>query len=220
MPSVTAKPDATARPDATTTPDVTVILAAGAGTRLGGHGKALIRVAGETLAARALRCAREAGTSPLLVLGHRAGEVRAALSQDPSWTDSEVVDCPDWEQGLSASFQAGVRAAAVRGAVRVAVVLVDQPGIGAPALRRVLEAHVPGRIARGVLGGTPTHPVVFDLGRARQAAALAVGDEGARAYMRAHPGLVNTIDISDVADAADIDTAQDLLAWSAIGSQD
>lgn len=220
MPHATARPAATVKPDATAQPDVTVILAAGAGTRLGGQGKALLRVAGETLATRALRCARDAGTSPLLVLGHRAGEVRAALSQEPSWADPEVVDCPGWEQGLSASFRAGIRAAAERGAGRVAVVLVDQPGISPTALRRVLEAQAPGRIARGMVGGTPTHPVVFDLDRARQAAELAVGDEGARPYLRAHPGLVDAVDISELAEAADIDTPQDLLSWSTLGARD
>ncbi|MGJ9373490.1 nucleotidyltransferase family protein [Nesterenkonia sp. CF4.4] len=194
-------------------PDVTVILAAGAGTRLGGQGKALLRVGGETLAERALRSARAAETSPLLVLGHRAAEVRAALSQEASWTSAEIVDCSDWGQGLAASLRAGVRAAAERGVGRVAVVLVDQPGISSTALRRVLRAHTPGRITRGVVRGAATHPVVFDLGTAQEAATLAVGDEGARTYLRAHPELIDAVDISDVAEPADIDTPEDLSRW-------
>lgn len=194
--------------------DVTVILAAGAGTRLGGHGKALLRLRGETLTARALRSARAAGTSPLLVLGHRAGPVRAALAQAPGWAEEDAVDCPDWERGLSASFRTGVHAAAQRGAERVAVVLVDQPGIGAPALQAVLAGHAPGRIARGLVAGSLTHPVVFELGAAQAAAALAVGDQGARPYLQAHAELVDAIDITGLAEAQDIDTPEDLTAWA------
>lgn len=195
-------------------PDVTVILAAGAGTRLGGQGKALLRIGRDTLAERALRGAREAGTSPLLVLGHRSGEVRATLTRNASAAGTEIVECPDWRQGLSASFRAGVQAAAARGAGRVAVVLVDQPGISTAALQAVLHAHASGRITRGVADGSPTHPVVFDLDAARSAAALALGDEGAREYLRTHPDLIDAIDISESSDAADLDTPQDLYTWS------
>ncbi|MBO0595607.1 NTP transferase domain-containing protein [Nesterenkonia sp. E16_7] len=198
-------------------PDVTVILAAGAGTRLGGRGKALLRIGGETLASRALRCAREADTRPLIVLGHRAEPVREQLFQGPGLADAEWVLCPDWEQGLSASFRAGVEAAAQQGAGRVAVVLVDQPGIGAVALRRVLQAHAPGRITQGLIRGTRTHPVVFDLAAAQAAAAIALGDAGARPYLRAHPELIEAVDLSGIAQAQDIDTPQDLDRWSGPG---
>lgn len=213
MPGVTTGPDVTTGLDVTAGLDVTVILAAGAGTRLGGQGKALLRVGGETLARRALRSARAAETSPLLILGHRAPEVRAALSQEPHLSPTEIVDCPDWEQGLAASLRAGVRAAAARGVGRVAVVLVDQPGISSTALRRVLHAHTPGRITRGLVGGAATHPVVFDLGTAQQAARLAAGDEGARSYLRAHPELIDAVDISELAEPGDIDTPEDLSRW-------
>lgn len=199
--------------DVTAAPDVTVILAAGAGSRLGGQGKALLRAGGEMLVERALRCARHAGTLPLLVLGHRAQEVRAALTRSALGAAPDIVDCPNWEQGLSASFRTAVRAAAELGAGRVTVVLVDQPGITAAALRTVLHAHIPGRIARGLVDGSATHPVVFDLAGAQAAAALAVGDEGARAHLRAHPELVDMIDISDIGAAADIDTPEDLSRW-------
>ncbi|WP_218220631.1 NTP transferase domain-containing protein [Nesterenkonia sp. Act20] len=199
---------------------VTVILAAGEGSRLGSRGKALVSVHGRTLMQRAVQAATDAGTVPLLVLGHRAEEALAVLDEavalgEASAIAPEVVVCPNWHRGLSASFRTGIQAARDRRADRVAVVLVDQPGIGAEALRRVLDAHRPGRVARGVVQGRPTHPVVFEIRAALDAAAAAQQDEGARAYLRDHPELLDAIDLTDCAEAADIDTPEDLLRWRA-----
>lgn len=191
-----------------------MILAAGEGSRLGSRGKALVSVDGRTLMQRAVQAATDAGTVPLLVLGHRAEQVRAVLDETAT-VATEVVICPTWQQGLSASLRAGVQGARERGADRVAVVLVDQPGIGAEALRTVLDAHHPGRIARGAVRGRPTHPVVLEIQAALDAAAAAQDDEGARAYLRAHPELLDTIDLTWCADDADIDTPEDLLRWRA-----
>ncbi|MBK5993651.1 hypothetical protein JHN53_18780, partial [Streptomyces sp. MBT58] len=41
-------------------------------------------------------------------------------------------------------------------------------------------------------------------------AAGAVGDQGARAYLREHRDAIRLVECSDVAQAYDIDTAQDL----------
>lgn len=212
---------------------VTVILAAGEGSRLGSRGKALVSIDGRTLVQHAVQAAADAGTVPLLVLGHRAEQVRAVLDQTAALNDApaldetaapddapglagaEIVICPNWQQGLSASFRAGIQGAHDRGAERVAVVLVDQPGIGAEALRTVLDAHRSGRIARGAVRGRPTHPVVLDIRAALAAAAMAQGDEGARAYLQAHPELLDTIDLTESADDADIDTPGDLARWGA-----
>ena len=43
-----------------------------------------------------------------------------------------------------------------------------------------------------------------------QLAASAVGDRGARDYLRAHSDAINRVRCADVAQAYDIDTAEDL----------
>ncbi|WP_157983878.1 nucleotidyltransferase family protein [Nesterenkonia muleiensis] len=198
----------------------TVILAAGEGRRLGGDSKPLIKVAGETLAARSLGAALAAGTAPVLVLSYQAEEVVRMLERECAerLRSSQLVTVRGSGQGtpeMAASFRAGVQRAADLGAAQIAVLLVDQPGIGAPALRAVLEAHDPGRVTRGAVFGRASHPVVFDTDDALAAAGQAEGDEGARRYLRAHEERVCVVDLTGVARDADLDTPQDLAAWSA-----
>lgn len=194
----------------------TVILAAGEGRRLGGDSKPLIRVAGESLAARSLGAALAAGTAPVLVLSYQAEEVVRVLEHEcpDRLRRSRLVTITGSGEGrpeMAASFRAGVQRAAALGVAQIAVLLVDQPGIGAPALRAVLDAHTPGRITRGSVGGRHCHPVVFDTDDALAAAGHAQGDEGARRYLRAQTVRVGVIDLTGVAQDADLDTPQDLV---------
>ena len=78
-----------------------LVLAAGAGRRLGGP-KAPLVVDGERLVDRAVRVLREGGCDPVLVvLGAWVGDVPGA----------EVVVNADWASGLGSSLRAGLRAA-------------------------------------------------------------------------------------------------------------
>lgn len=199
------------------TTTATIILAAGAGRRLGGRSKALLQdPEGELLGIRMVRCALAAGTLPVLVLGFEAERVERSLREaapEPVG-QAAVVHAEEWEAGLSASFRAGVRAAAEAGCSRCAVLLVDQPGIGEQALAAVLAEHEPGRITRGAVEFRPSHPVVLDMPDALAAAEAALGDEGARAYLREHAARVVPVDITDLAEDADLDTPEDLARWS------
>lgn len=162
------------------------------------------------MAARALRVAEEAGTAPVLALRYRAEEVLAALSEEaPELLSRSAVVLPAGRE-LAESFRMGVGRAVECGATRIAVLLVDQPGIGAAALTAALQGHTPGGITRGAVNGRPGHPVVFDSDEAVAAASHAVGDEGARRYLRAHADRVSIIDLSAVADDFDLDTPADL----------
>ena len=40
------------------------------------------------------------------------------------------------------------------------------------------------------------------------------GDAGARAFLRAHPALVTTVECADIGDPRDIDSPADLAAWA------
>ena len=136
----------------------------------------------------------------VVVLGAGADEARPLLHAH----DVTVVVNSAWEEGMGTSLEVGLTHVAHGPATRCLLMLVDLPDVGAPVVRRLLE--VPGEetvLARAAYHGTPGHPVL--LGRDHWGGVLAgaVGDEGARAYLRQHrPQLV---ECGDLATGADID---------------
>ncbi|MFJ6612288.1 NTP transferase domain-containing protein [Streptomyces sp. NPDC091289] len=185
-----------------------VLLAAGGGRRLGGRPKALLEHRGRPLVEHAVRSLRNGGCGPLhVVLGAAADEVmaRADLS------GCAVVVNPDWEEGMGSSLRLGLAALSATDADAALVLLVDQPGIGAEAVARVRLAYRSrASLAAASYGGERGHPVLFGADRWTDIAAGAVGDQGARAYLREHRDAITLVECSDVAEAYDIDTSQDL----------
>ncbi|ROQ70683.1 nicotine blue oxidoreductase [Streptomyces sp. 840.1] len=185
-----------------------LLLAAGGGRRLGGRPKALLEHRGGLLVDHAVRTLRDGGCGPVhVVLGAAADEVgaRAELS------GCTVTVNPEWAEGMGSSLRAGLGALAGTDADAVVVLLVDQPGIGAGAVARVRSAYRSRTsLAAASYEGERGHPVLFGAGLWADIAAGAVGDQGARAYLRAHRDAITLVECSDVAQAYDIDTAEDL----------
>ncbi|MFF0077172.1 NTP transferase domain-containing protein [Streptomyces sp. NPDC005494] len=185
-----------------------VLLAAGGGRRLGGRPKALLEHRGRPLVEHAVRTLRDGGCDPVhVVLGASAGEVRVR---------ADLAGClvtvnPLWEEGMGSSLRAGLRALAGTDADAALVLLVDQPGIGPEAVARVASAYRSRTaLAAASYGGERGHPVLFGADRWEDIAAGAVGDQGARAYLRTHREAISLVECSDVAQAYDIDTTEDL----------
>ncbi|WNE99503.1 nucleotidyltransferase family protein [Streptomyces luomodiensis] len=185
-----------------------IVLAAGGGRRLGGRPKALLTHRGRPLVEHAAHALREGGCAPVhIVLGAAAGTVRARARL----SGCVLVDNPDWEQGMGSSLRAGLGSLAGTGARAALVTLVDQPGIGAEAVARVVAAYrSPSTLAAAAYGGERGHPVLFGADRWADITASAVGDRGARAYLRAHQSAITLVDCSDIARTDDIDTPEDL----------
>ena len=178
-----------------------LVLAAGAGRRFGGP-KALVELDGERLVDRAVRTLTEGGISTAYVVQG------AAVLDVPG---AQVVDNPGWREGMGSSLRAGLTALPAD-VEAVVVVPVDQPGLTAAAVRRVVIAGQAPRAAlvTATYGGRGGHPVL--LGRDHWPAVVAVarGDVGARPVLAAASGTVVQVECGDVADGADIDTAEDL----------
>jgi nicotine blue oxidoreductase len=171
-----------------------LLLAAGAGTRYGGP-KALV----DGWLPGAVAALREGGCSSVtVVLGAAADETRRLVPPGV-----EVVVASDWAEGMGASLRAGLTALASSHCTAALVHLVDLPDVGAPVVRRVLGAASEQALARATYGGRPGHPVL--LGRAHWdgVIATATGDQGARAYLRAHN--VDEIECGDLAEGDDVD---------------
>ncbi len=179
-----------------------LLLAAGEGRRFG-RPKALVEFGGERLVDRGLRVLRSAGCSPVLVVtGAASIEVIGGV----------VVPNAAWRSGMGSSLRAGL-AALPPSCPAVVVALVDQPRVSAEAVRRLIGAYESGaRIAVATYGGRPRNPVLIATEHFEGVAAMAVGDTGARAFLRAHPDLVTEVPCDDVAAPDDIDTPADLAA--------
>lgn len=206
-----------------------VLLAAGAGTRLGRGPKALLPFRGRPLIEHQIRVLRDGGCdSVLAVLGAGSTNILAAARLQ----DATVLRNPHWQEGMGSSYRCGVAAALDRHAGAVLVALVDQPGLTPAVVARLLAAATVGRITAAGYRDEKTgtlrrgHPVLFDAPlAARSLEPLASGggahsgdtrgsgaaDAGARAFLAAHPDLVDVIDCSDIADGRDVDTESDLV---------
>ena len=180
-----------------------IVLAAGAGTRMGGP-KALQRGPdGEAWVARACSLLRAAGCERVVVvLGAQAGAARALVPAGPSIV---TVVADRWSEGISRSLRAGLEAATGDAAL---ITLVDLPDLPVEVARRVLSPTVgptvgAGSLRQAVYGGRPGHPVL--IGCAHWGALLdeLVGDVGARAYLVAHG--VREVECGDLSSGLDVD---------------
>lgn len=176
------------------------VLAAGSGSRMGAPKGELV-VDGTRLVDRAGAALAAAGCAPVLAVVRPGVTVPGAT----------VVPNPDPARGMRSSLALAVDAAGECDAL--AVLLVDTPGVGAAAVRAVVGAWRPGRIAVGVYAGRRGHPTVMAPGLWREALALAGPDEGARALLAARPELIDEVPVSG--DPTDLDTPDDLAAWRA-----
>ncbi len=151
-----------------------VVLAAGASTRLG-EPKQLVRLGGESLLERAVRVAREAGCSPVVVvLGASAGMIRSTCDLG----DARVVVNEDWASGMGSSVAVGV--SGLQGVDGCVVMTCDMPAVTASHLRSLMAAD---EVTASAYAGRRGVPAYFP---ASAFAALRElrGDAGARELLK------------------------------------
>ena len=183
-----------------------LLLAAGEGRRLGGP-KALVSLAGELLVERGLRLLRDGGCAPVVVVLGAAADL---VDERADLGDAEVVRNADWRSGMGSSLRAGL-AALPEAVGAVVVVLVDQPLVGPEAIGRVVRAYARGAaVAVATYGGQRGHPVLLARSTWAEVARLAVGDAGARTFLRARPELVVEVACDGAGRPDDLDTPADL----------
>ncbi len=191
-----------------------LLLAAGAGTRMG-MPKAL--VIGDDNVPWVLSSARAliAGgcTRTVVVVGAAADDVRQLLVAEPV----RIVEAPDWAHGMAHSLAAGLEALGLEaadvtgatGAHAALVHLVDLPDVGADVIERLRGYATPAVLARAAYGNGPGHPVLIGCEHWQRVIDETAGDQGARGYLAGH--TVTEVDCSDLATGIDIDTPRPML---------
>ncbi|HEY0307609.1 MAG TPA: nucleotidyltransferase family protein [Acidobacteriaceae bacterium] len=187
-----------------------VLLAAGASTRLG-QPKQLVTIDGESLLSRSIRIAFESGIDEVfVVLGAQAGTLRQHLANS---TKAELVENPDWQQGMATSIHAGVRAALAHQPPPQAIILLtcDQPAVTPFHLvqLQLLADEDPPRIAASTYADRIGVPAVFPQQYFSELLAL-TGDTGARSLLRAHAADLETLSLEH--GELDLDTPESLAA--------
>lgn len=182
-----------------------VLLAAGAGRRIGGP-KALRHDAdGTSWLLRAVGVLRDGGCDPIVVVLGAADEAAELLTDDTVRTTVRTVVAADWAEGMGASLRAGLSALAETDAAVAVIHLVDLPDVGPSVLARLRAAAGADESAllRAEYDGRPGHPVV--IGRAHWAdlASELHGDEGARRYLKRHQA--RAVECGDLATGDDVD---------------
>lgn len=185
-----------------------IILAAGGSARLG-RPKQLLPLAGEPLLSHALRHAAASTLDEVvLVLGHRAPEIAAAVGR---WGQRVVVN-DGYAAGQSGSLRAGL-AAIDPASEAVLFLLGDQPEVGPATIDAVLAAFRSSGapIVIPTYGGEPGNPILFRRNLFPDLARL-TGDEGARGIVRDRRGEAHLVPVAARTPPRDIDTEDDYAA--------
>jgi molybdenum cofactor cytidylyltransferase len=136
-----------------------VVLAAGSSRRMG-RNKLLLELEGEPLVRRVARRAAAAGLDPILVvLGHEAASVQAALADLPH----QALLNPDHASGANSSLRLGI--ASVPAGARAAVVLLgDMPFVTTEMIRAVVSRYAleAPRLVVSSYGEVTAPPTLYD----------------------------------------------------------
>jgi len=191
-----------------------LVLAAGQSSRMGPRNKLLINVQGQPMLARVVSQILAAGIDPCIVVtGHQAAEIRAALAG----RNVTFAHNPDYAQGLSGSLHTGLRALP-KDSDGALICLGDMPDIRSPHLRQLIAAFDP---VEGRAICVPTHhgkrgnPVLFGAQFFAEMMALA-GDVGARHLIGEHSDQVCEVAIGDAGILLDLDTPEAMSKYQSL----
>jgi molybdenum cofactor cytidylyltransferase len=116
-----------------------IILAAGASTRLG-QPKQLLLFQGKTLLIHTIEQALSSRCCPIIVvLGSQAEHIKLNINSYPIF----IVKNPNWEQGMSASIQTGIKQLQhiQPDSKGVVITLCDQPFISSQIIDKLVETY-------------------------------------------------------------------------------
>ncbi len=183
-----------------------IVLAAGASRRMGRF-KLLLPWRGRPVLAHVLEALRASAIPHrILVLGHEAAAVRAAIDL----AGFTVRDNPHHPAGQSTSMRVGLLEAPAA-CTGYLFLLGDQPGVTAAFIDDLVAWHAaePDCILVPTVAGRRTSPVLFPA-EFREALLGVEGDQGGRPLLDAHADRVRAVPVDDPALVRDLDEPADL----------
>ncbi|SET73580.1 NTP transferase domain-containing protein [Oceanicella actignis] len=191
-----------------------VVLAAGAGRRMGGRDKLLERVGAEPLLRRIVRAMLDSDADETIVVLRPEDEARRKALEG---LDVRIVENPVAAEGMASSIRAGLRALRPD-ADAVALALADMPEIGPAHMNALIAAFDPDE-GRAIVraadeDGRPGHPVLFGR-RFFESLSRLTGDEGAREVLRENADFVLAVRTPGHGARIDLDTPEAWAAWRA-----
>ena len=189
-----------------------VLLAAGAGSRLGGRPKSLLELEGTPLIRRMCIALSNAEIHPVVVvLGHHADAIERAMQDLPvKWVRN-----PSPDDGPASSLRIGLQALAFD-VDAVIVLLADQPLITATDIADLIEAFKSRGERQMVVprvDGEPGNPIILDAALRNEWLAGDVSATGQR-WRNANPKRVHWFDASNDHYCVDIDTPEDMARFT------
>lgn len=192
-----------------------VLLAAGAGSRLGGRPKSLLQIDGVPLIRGLIFALTEAGVGPIIVmLGHYADAIENAVQDLPV----QRLRNPAPDDGPASTLRIGLQALPMD-VDAVLVALADQPLITSADIADLIAAFTStSRGDRPLLvprvAGEPGNPVIINAALRDEWLAGDVGATGLR-WRNANPTRVQWFDTANDHYCVDIDTPQDMARLTA-----
>jgi CTP:molybdopterin cytidylyltransferase MocA len=199
-----------AREDPAGTSTAGIVLAAGAGARMGA-GKPLMDDGGEPLVHRLVEALRAGGCNPVLVVA--GGETAADVDRVATAAGARVVPNPDPASEQIDSLRLALRQ--LDAGVQAAVVTpVDRPGLLAATVARLIEAHrrTGAPLVIPTWLGEPGHPTLFARSLFGELAEDDLPD-GARTVIARHGEEAARVEVADPGVPVDLDTPEDVARW-------
>jgi CTP:molybdopterin cytidylyltransferase MocA len=191
-----------------------LLLAAGQGSRLGSHPKALLKQNGVTLLKGLLDAIQPFNPVEFIaVTGFHGDAIEEALAQidSPFSRSIRLLRNPSPEVGQASSVRLGIEALQSNFDVLL-IALSDQPAITTVEISQLLstfsQRSARTEILLPMVGGQRGNPVLFSKQALQNA--LAAPDLSCRAYMDANPEQVHIWHTDNAAFVCDVDTLQDM----------
>lgn len=186
----------------------TIILAAGASTRMGGNPKQLIQYEGQSLIRRITEAAFSLDVGPVVVV---LGANRNQLAGELTGLRVTLMDNPFWQTGMASSLKAGLAALYLtqKDIDAVLVLLTDQPHVNTGLLQQLIQTQQ--ESGKGIVACRYANdvgvPVLFTRHYMEELLTLD-GDRGAKSIVRKHADDCEliTFDLG----AVDLDTPNDV----------